>query len=31
MEAIEHIPLLDNQGLNLFRFLLSVTVKLSAR
>src|SRR6516225_9511254 len=30
MEAIEHIPLLDNQGLNLFRFLLSVTVKLSA-
>ena len=31
MEAIEHIPLLDNQGLNLFRFLLAVTVKLSAR
>jgi|SRR6516225_6290001 len=28
-EAIEHIYLLDKQGLNLFRFLLAVLVKLS--
>jgi hypothetical protein len=29
MAAIEHIPQLDNRGLNLFLWLLTVTVKLS--